>query len=135
MDGSLQIQGVKGSKHSNIREKFIPHIFDELLPVLLQSYDAAVKDPCNELVHLYEIRDALVNKFGHEANAKAALAITNTTWSRFGQLCNDEPLNQGRHRGKKAREGLRDARTDELSEARDIARTMVEAYSRYLSSR
>lgn len=116
------------------REQFILHTVDELLPVLLQSYDAAVKDPNDELVHLYEIRDALSNKFGGEANAKATLAIAHPTWSRLGQLCNHEPLNQGRHRGKKAREVLRDARADELTEARDIARTMIEAYLRYLSS-
>jgi hypothetical protein len=117
------------------REQFIPHTVDELLPVLLQSYDAAVKDPNDELVHLYEIRDALATKFGGESNAKAALAITPTTWSRLGQLCNHEPLNRGRHRGKKAGEVLRDARADELAEARGIARAMIEAYLRYLSSR
>jgi hypothetical protein len=117
------------------REQVIPHTVDKLLPVLLQSYDAAVKDPNDELVHLYEIRDALSTKFGSEANAKAALGIAHTKWTRLGQLCNHLPLNQGRHRGKKAAEVLRDARADELAEARVIARTMVEAYVRYLSSR
>ena len=37
---------------------------DETLASLLRSHDAAVRDPNNELVHLYEIRDALSVKFG-----------------------------------------------------------------------
>jgi hypothetical protein len=46
------------------REQFIPHGSDELLAVLLESYEATVKDPNDEFVHLYEIRDALCSKFG-----------------------------------------------------------------------
>ena len=77
---------------------------------------ASVRDPANELVYLYEIRDALSVKFGSDRGARIALAITSSQWSRLGQLCNDEPLRQGRHRGK-TRVALRDASEDELFEA------------------
>lgn len=107
---------------------------DGLLGAMLRSYDAGVRDPNNELVHLYEIRDALSVKFGSENSVRAALAITSSQWSRFGQLCNHEPLRQGRHRGKTG-EALRDASEDELVESRGIARAMIESYLQYLEGR
>jgi hypothetical protein len=100
---------------------------DPLLDSLLRSYQAAVKDPNNELVHLYEIRDALVTRFGSSDVVRTKLGIRDREWSRFGQLANDEPLRQGRHRGKNA-VGLRDTTEGELQEARAIARKMIEAY-------
>jgi hypothetical protein len=106
---------------------------DGALDSLLRSYDAAVRDPNNELVHLYEIRDALSMRFGGETPARAALGISSSQWSRMGQLCNSEPLRQGRHRGKTGG-ALRDASEAELTEVRAIARSMVESYLRCLES-
>lgn len=100
---------------------------DETLASLLRSHDAAVRDPNNELVHLYEIRDALSVKFGGDKEARSALGISSADWSRFGLLCNNEPLRQGRHRGKTGA-ALRDATESELVDARRIARGMTEAY-------
>jgi hypothetical protein len=106
---------------------------DRPLASLLRSYDAAVRDANNELVHLYEIRDALSVRFSGEAAARAALGISSFQWSRMGQLCNNEPLRQGRHRGKTAG-ALRDASEAELTEVHAIARAMIEGYLRYLES-
>ena len=72
---------------------------DSLLSSLLRSYEAAVRDANNELVHLYEIRDALSVRFSGETAARATLGISSSQWSRMGQLCNSEPLRQSRHRG------------------------------------
>lgn len=104
---------------------------DNLLKSMLASYSASTADANNELVHLYEIRDSLSTSFGDEAKSRAALFISKDNWSRLGRLCNDEPLRQGRHRGKKF-ESLRDATETELSEAREIAREMIEAYLQFL---
>lgn len=106
---------------------------DETLASLLRSHDAAVRDPNNELVHLYEIRDALSVKFGGNKEAHSALGITSAGWSRFGQLCNNEPLRQGRHRGKTGA-ALRDPAESELVEVRRIARAMIEAYLLHLET-
>ena len=106
---------------------------DQVLASLLRSHDASVRDPNNELVHLYEIRDALSVKFSGEKALRSALRISSADWSRFGQLCNNEPLRQGRHRGKTGG-ALRDATEAELSDARRIARAMIEAYLRHLHS-
>jgi hypothetical protein len=104
---------------------------NKFVDVMLKSYDAAVRDPQNELVHLYEIRDAISSCFGGKSASLAALGISATDWSRVGQLCNDEPLRQGRHRGK-ASLALRDATESELTEARSIARSFLEEYLNYI---
>ena len=104
---------------------------DQVLASMLASYKTAVNDPDNELVHLYEIRDALSTKFGGESAARTILALSDAKWSRLGQLANSDPLRQGRHRGRTVGE-LRDATELELKEARSIARNMLEAYLDYL---
>ena len=104
---------------------------DSVLSALLSSQGTAVRDPDNELVHLYEIRERLSKQFGGELAAKLALGIAPSAWSRIGQLCNYEALRQGRHRGKCVG-GLRDATDAELMEARGIARSMIESYLQHL---
>ena len=106
---------------------------DPLIAGLLSSYQTAITDPNNELFHLYEIRDALKKKFGNEGKVRTKLSITSSQWSRLGQLCNDEPLKQGRHRGN-AIGVLRDASESELEEARKISQYMIEAYLNYLDT-
>lgn len=104
---------------------------DKLVASLLKSYEAAVNDPDNELVHLYEIREALLTRFGKEATAKTEMVISGKKWSRFGDLANKRPVKQGRHRGKSAGE-LRDATEDELNEARSFAVSLFEGYLKNL---
>jgi hypothetical protein len=106
---------------------------DELLSQLLKSYDDGVRDPDNELARLYDIRDALCEKFGGESATRSTLGVTSADWSRLGQLCNSEPLRQGRHRGRSTG-ALRDATEGELAEARRIALALVEAYLQHLEN-
>jgi hypothetical protein len=61
----------------------------------LTSYASAVSDPRNELVHLYDVRDALSTHFRGEQNARAALNIPQSEWRRLGVLANVEPIEQG----------------------------------------
>jgi hypothetical protein len=104
---------------------------DPFFASMLKSYNDAVNDPGNELVHLYEIRDSIVKHFGGKSKAQNVLGITQRQWSIFGNLANDEPLKQGRHRGKNPGV-LRDATEEELRVARSVARELVEAYLNYL---
>ncbi len=96
---------------------------------ILDSFDDAVRDPGNELVYLYEVWEALGQKFGSQGKAKAALHIDQ--WRRLRHLACNLPLNQGRHRGLFAAR-LRDATAEELDEARTIARDMAIKYLRHL---
>ena len=104
------------------------------LAAMLTSFGNAIRDPQNELVYLYEVRDALAVELGGKSNAIATLGLTSAAWSRLGQLGNDEPLRQGRHRGKSGA-ALRDATQAELQEAREIARSMLRLYVNHLAAR
>ena len=106
---------------------------DTTLASILRSQDNAVHEPQNELVHLYEIRDAISEKFGGKAAAIASLGLSATQWSALGRLCNDAPLRQGRHRGKTGTV-IRDATEAELREARVIAQTFIKLYLVFLSN-
>lgn len=114
---------------SELAGKF--HGVNALATLLLNSYQAAVIDPSNELVHLYEIPDALSKNFGGESAAIAALGFNAGRWSQLKKIANDAHLKQGRHRGISLGE-LRDATGAELNEARTISRDLVEGYLQYL---
>lgn len=107
---------------------------DPTVRSVLDSYQAAVKDPDNELVHLYEIIDALRTKFGGERSACKELGVGSQEWARLRKLANSEPLRQGRHRGLNPG-SLRDATKEELNEARETARHLIETYLQYLERR
>jgi hypothetical protein len=99
---------------------------DHVVRRLLQMFHHAQDDAENSFVHLYEIRDCLVHELGNEAVARRALDITKKEWSRFGRLANDEPLFEGRHRGKHLQ--LRHATSDELAFATSFAKRLIERY-------
>ncbi len=96
---------------------------------LLASYSDAVSDPSNELVHLYEVRDALAKHYGGESAARSALNISTAEWKRLGVLANVEPLEEGRHRGKHI-VGRRGASPAELEEARGMVQRWIIAFAR-----
>lgn len=100
---------------------------DSVLDSILKSYQKSIIDQENEFVHLYEIRDALSAEFGGENNAKKELVITNNEWKVIGDLANNRPLKQGRHRGKSVG-SLRAAEPSELEAARKSAAYLIERY-------
>ncbi len=106
---------------------------DKFVESMLNFYQKAIRDPSNELIHLYDIWEALKARFGGQAAALIALGINDLDRRTLGKLANDEPLRQGRHRGKKITD-LRDATEAELDDARQIARSMIEAYLYYLEN-
>ena len=119
------------------RQKYFASLLDKhrnsdaTLDQMLKSYQKSVKDPENELVHLYEIRDSLSERFGSKQSAIRKLGITSNEWDEIGRLANSLPLNQGRHRGK-AVGALRDAEIAELEKARKSVACLVEKYLEYL---
>jgi hypothetical protein len=111
-------------------ELLVKHRNDSTVHSMLSSCGNSVKNPANELVHLYEIGDAIKTKFGRKHKAIKALNLKED-WDRLGKLSNHEPLTQGRHRGEHIGT-LRDATDEELAEARLIAKRMILAYLKYL---
>lgn len=107
------------------------HIGNAIVQAMVKSYTEAVKDPADELTHLYEIREAISKQFDGYEKAQEALGISSTKWKRFGEITCALPLNHSRHRGNFVG-ALRDATQAELDEARGIAHEMIEAYLRFL---
>jgi hypothetical protein len=106
---------------------------DDTLDQMLKSYQRSVKDPGDELVHLYEIRDSLAERFGSKKSAIENLGITKNEWDEIGKLANTLPLKQGRHRGK-AVGALREAKITELEKARKSVSYLIEKYLKCLET-
>lgn len=104
---------------------------DATLDQMLKSYQKSVRDPENELVYLYEIRDSIAERFGSKKSAINKLGITTDDWNEIGELANNLPLRQGRHRGK-AIGILRNAEIDELERARKSVTHLIAKYAEYL---
>ena len=114
-------------EHTDFIDAVIPKLANSpTLTALLASYNTAVNDPANELVHLYEIRDALGKYYRGEAQACKELQ-SDKEWQRLGILANRAPVKEGRHRGK--RSILRRATAAELDEARKITRGLILAFA------
>jgi hypothetical protein len=103
-------------------------VLSPTLRAMIASFTASLADPRNSFVHLYEIRDAATNHFGDASTARGALGISSTEWRRLGELANEAPLAEGRHRGKSAPD-VRSATQEELAEARDLAQLIIDAFS------
>lgn len=109
---------------------------DTTLEAMLTSFDRAVRDSANELIYLAEIMEAF-NRTPARRCVEARwreLDIyqkQDKLWSQLGRLANNEPLNQGRHRGRHVGE-LRDASAAELEEARRVAKEIIVSYLKYL---
>lgn len=106
---------------------------DIFLDYMLKCFDSAIKEKKHELFHLYDIRDALQKRFNGKKNAITILDITNSDWNILGDLANNQPLEQGRHKGQNV-DILRPATQDELSKARNLALSFIEKYLGYLES-
>jgi len=104
---------------------------DSTLEQLFSSYQMSVKDPENEFVHLYEVRDALLARFSSKKRALRELNITKNQWDEIGVLANVLPLKQGRHRGK-TMGLLRSANSSELEKGRKAVVKLMEKYIEYL---
>ncbi len=96
-----------------------------LVTKLFDSYKSAVSDSENKLVHLYEFIDALKKYYGSKKEALTQLGFDESMWDRLHGLSNNEPIKEGRHRGSYST--LRHATNEELTEAREIAREMINA--------
>jgi hypothetical protein len=109
------------------------HPDDRCLAQMLRSFEHSVEDHESELVRLYEIRESAETAFGNAHGAREALRLSRREWNDLGRICNEEPLNQGRHRGKHT--DRRRATDPELARARAIARRIIEAYVQHLAGR
>jgi hypothetical protein len=114
----------------NLVELKLRHAFDPKAHRMLESHASSIAAPGEELVYLYEIWDALMEKFEGGKIAQGVLNIPQEDLNTFNDITCERPLRQGRHRGRF--NDLRDATAAELIEARRIAQLMMEGYWKYL---
>jgi hypothetical protein len=95
---------------------------------MVASFGSAINDPTNALTHLYEIRDALAKYFGSRNAAETALQMGSRDWGEFGRIANDEPLLEGRHRGRHVGP-LRHATPQELATVKDLAEEWIRKFA------
>lgn len=99
---------------------------NDVLKRVLQSFSTALSDPDNLLIHLDEIRETFKTEYGSDKSAQEALNVTSKSWSRFGALANNEPLKEGRHRGRHRK--LRPATKSEIEHALSFSQELIEKY-------
>jgi hypothetical protein len=121
------------------------HLDDDCLGSMLCSYDQAMNDKDNYLIHLYEICDALSenDKFKGKGkdkgmkNAIKKLSLSEPSkdiesiWDELGKMANRAPLAEGRHRGKSL--AIIASTLEERSRGEYLALQLISAYIRYLN--
>lgn len=104
---------------------------DHVLHKMLRAYRVSQFEGANELIHLYEITETLATRFKGEHKARRILNVSDADWSGLGRVANNEPVREGRHRGKTIGE-LRSATSEELNNCRRVAQALIYAYLNYL---
>lgn len=99
---------------------------DFVLKRIMQSYGKALADQNNFFVYLDEIRETLKSEIGSESEVCKLTKVSNASWSKFGDLANNKPLLESRHRGR-YRE-LRKSTREEVDWALEFARSLIEGY-------
>lgn len=112
---------------ATLGEKIHQHATNATLRRMLDSYASAIREPQNELIHLYEIKEAL-----HSAKVLGKMKMTKTELDSLTRLANNDPILEGRHRGKHT--VLRPATHAELEATRTTARELIARYIAHLSS-
>lgn len=102
---------------------------DLVLKRMLQSFGNALADKENLLIHLFEVREALESQYpgrGSGLEVQKNLPKIKGGWGDFGNLANDKPILEGRHRG--LHDELRPATVEEVDSALDYAQRLIEEY-------
>ena len=121
------------NRHLSFRDDALKLKPDKVLQKMMRSYKAALSDRNNLFLYLYEIRDALKEELGAEGLVCEAVGVSISDWRKFGQLSNDKPLLEGRHRGKHT--GLGPATKYEITWALEFNQRLIEGYVAFKSKR
>jgi hypothetical protein len=123
-------EAIRKGEERKFMEKLVRHGRDELLGRLMGSYEHALNDSPNMVIYIYEIRDALKTAFNNDQKARNELGISQKAWSNLGQLANNEPIAEGRHRGNHPK--LRPATENERKLAFEFGTVVIDAYLDWL---
>ena len=119
------------ARMQRLAEGMARHAGDGALASLIASFRAAIVDPGNALIHLYEVKEQLLDRFGKQLATQ--LQVDNDVVMQNIHRLSNDAVRQGRHRGKHAG-SLRDATLQEMRAAQGSALDLIEGYIRYLAS-
>lgn len=109
------------------------HLDDDFFRRAWESFSLALGKDEHAINHLFDIRDAAVEKFGGGEAARKALGIHNKEWSDFGRIFNDGAVIGGRHNGKHPAP-LNPMTHDQRTQATRFAKNLLLSYGRYLDN-
>ena len=124
------------SDYKNIYGKFNNSELDSVLNVLDSNNNTDYNKKLEDLFcKTFKVKYAISCNSGTSGlhSALAALNLKKDDWTKLGKLCNEIPVQQGRHQGQKY-EQFRKATNVELEEARIIVKTMVKQFFNYLQN-
>lgn len=131
---------IKDSKQKRVEEQKrtaelfakVRHLDEGTTDRIHKSFILSTLNSGYELNHLYDIREALKNKFSSDRKARNKLKITKRQWSKLGILTNKRT--EGRHREGRQDDGqlYENITEGELDEVREIARNMMIKYFEHL---
>ena len=140
-DGTVTFDSREARKRRSIEFGRLTHKYykhDLTAYFIIRRYRTAIEDPDNEFIHLFDILEALKDRFDERSSdVRQRLGIEKDKFKTFCILANnpdEKPVRQGRHRGRNIEE-LRDASEAELSVARQVARELVFGYLQFLDQK
>lgn len=98
---------------------------------IIDRYHRAIEDPDREFVHLFDIVNAMEDKFGSRQAARKKCKVARSDLNSLTTIANDKTVRQGRHPGLNVEE-LRDATEDERKVVRQVARKLIFGYLQHM---
>jgi hypothetical protein len=132
-DGTVIVdqQAARRKREERLAEALICHSDDPLLVSMVASFRASISDPTDSFVHLYEIKEQLLSRFGKSFTH--TLGVDDDDVRKYIHELSNAAIRQGRHRGKHAGK-LRDATPEELRAAQDTALRLIEGYLQHVGT-
>ena len=117
---------------SELRDtRYIRFLGDPFFCRAFESYSLALTEDDHAIGHLYDIREAAQAGIG---NAKKLLGLSEDEWNRFGRTLNDQPVQGGRHNGKKPGP-MKTLAEGERTFLFSFAKKLLDAFGKYLESK
>lgn len=111
----------------------IKHLGDDFFRRAWESFNLAFGEDEHAINHLFDVRDAVLGKFGKEELARNSLGIHKKEWSDFGKIFNDGAVIGGRHNGKHPAP-LKPMTYDQRAQSIRFAKNLLLAYGRHLDN-
>ncbi|MEX3694209.1 hypothetical protein AB3X91_37860 [Paraburkholderia sp. BR14263] len=113
---------------------FSKNLDDDFFRRAWESFNLAFGADEHAISHLYDVRDAVSEKFDQEGqSACKALGLKKAEWTDFGKVFNDGSVKGGRHNGQHPAP-MRPMSDQQREKVIRFARTILSAYRDYLDN-